>query len=114
MPDATTQGQWDDVPPKATEVLDPALEEIKWGLEETMRARDAEIRELKAEVSHLRKILEQLVMAFDGLLPVQTIDKTVIVFESSRFGGWAEDAPELTRYLCERNGWPNPLEGGEG
>lgn len=95
---------------KAEEVLDPALEKMKWGLEEVLRARDAEIRELKAEVGHLRKILEQLLTAFDGLSPVQTIEKTVIVFEASRFGVWAEDAPELTRYLCERNGWPNPLE----
>ena len=47
--------------PKATEVLDPALEKIKWGLEETLRARDAEIRELKEALEELKYDFDQVV-----------------------------------------------------
>ena len=47
--------------PKATEVLDPALEKIKWGMEETLRARDAEIRELKAALEELKYDFDQVV-----------------------------------------------------
>ncbi|XAI95812.1 hypothetical protein [Microcystis phage Mae-JY24] len=111
MSDATTRAPRDDVPPKATEVLDPALEEIKWGLEEAMRARDAEIRELKARNEYLQKALDALFHAVKTTIRQE--HEGEIVFEDS-WGPWPITSPELLAYLCERNGWPNPLEGGEG
>ena len=91
--------------PKATEVLDPALEKIKWGLEKTLRARDAEIRALKAALEEM--------MLLPSCSNFSLKDGKVVYEWMDAYEDWNEHvitSPALVAYLCERNDWPNPLE----
>ncbi|XAI95478.1 hypothetical protein [Microcystis phage Mvi-JY20] len=86
-------------------------------LQDKVKAQENEINELKAQNEYLTAALDQMLGQFEERhVWVPTDNKPYLHFEWEGYGidgHYCADAPELTRYLCERNGWPNPLEGGE-
>ena len=84
------------------------IQEANVLLQDKVKAQDAEIRELKAV---LHEIVGELDPEIDWVHGEQDGEGSWRVF-GAEVCAEASEMPDFVQWLCKRNGWPNPLEGG--
>lgn len=77
---------------------------------ETIRRQDLHIQSQENEIKELKTALEALMTHCRN--SITRTDGTVLFWEQGGAGDYEVviTSPELTHYLCEYHGWPNPLD----